>query len=297
MNKTLKNISLLTVAMAIASSSLIAQEEVLHIDLNLFADFNYDVDTLNVKEYVENQKGINLTDHEFENDYPIFEGAANYDVYGFGSFEYDFGTLDVAPTFDLGEKYDWEFSILGDWGYYTEVSTDNGTVQDSDFGNIDIEFPIAQTSVSEVTFSLTGLSPQDFIAEIVGFFAPLPSSGTFADLITAINSIHGLGLGWPLVSIDPSDIEYDASFDMQFGYVDVALNDVFSIPNGQNGPVPAGPIDTYLDSLLYANAGFDIDIQIKASRQNQSVPDTGSTAILALFGFVTLFAAKRRLNR
>ncbi|EDY84033.1 hypothetical protein VDG1235_3660 [Verrucomicrobiia bacterium DG1235] len=285
MIQLLKRTLTLAVA-ALTCSAAFADEEVLHIDLDLFLDFNYDVDGFNVKEYIEDRDWYTYTDTEFEDDYPIFDGAADYDVYGFGSFEYDFYNFDVGPTFDLNEKYDWEIWIESEAGFIADVDTGSGIEEYDGYDYFYDEFEVEETSVSDVT-GIIGLTPEDLVAEIVAFFSPLPGSGTLADLLTALS----LPTTLPLVSINPTTIEYDTSFEMPFGYVDVALHEPFVIPTTPVSPPTS--IDYLLQSLAYVNAGADVDIHIRAVRQ---VPDSGTTGILGLLGFTLLIAAKRRFQ-
>lgn len=269
------------------SGTTLAQEEVLHLDIGLFADFNYDVNEFNVREYIEDGSPFLFADDdEFVDEFPIFENK-DFLVNGFGSLGYDIYS-DIASDFDINEKYNWEIFVDAEWGHDIEFQIPGGTDFDDNYDFFYDEQYIDDISVNDVTFDFLGLSPDELVDEILTYLAPLSSAGTLFSLINELNTFNSANINWPLESIDPATIDYYTEFGPNLGYIDVVLNQPFSVA----GIVGPSNIDMQLASLISANAGGYAGIHISAVR----VPDAGTTGLLAFASLGALLAAKRRFS-
>ncbi|MBC2604589.1 hypothetical protein [Pelagicoccus albus] len=269
-------------------------EETLHIDLGIVADFNYDLLGFDAKEYVEYLSGP-MTDQEFEDLYPIFRGASDYYVNGFGSLEYDFYNTAIDSSFDLGEAYDWQVSVTGAWGVEGMVSTPEAPFFEyfgASEGDLEFEFSIPGVAAVDL-FQLTSLDSLELATSFSALLAAVPGSEGLNDALTLAGS--ALALLPVITGPDAVDVYADAGFP--YGFIDIAINGPLSIPEGPDGPLLNGPLPEFINALDYLTALGIFDISVSATRNGEgthTVPDATSTMVSALLGFLVLILIRRR---
>ncbi len=210
----------------------------------------------------------------FEADYPVFALTDDYEINGYGELDYFINAFSVSPSFSAGETYRWDISIDFDYQYGFETS--NGAPMDyGDSGSFAFSEDFTADELSQLAFGSSA-------AEVAYALSMLPASGTFGnalDLVTYFASgIVDVPTG---LTLTDDQIKYYGDFSAPSGYLDIAVD----------SPI-AGLESMYADGY----ASLSLTATRTGGAPSSSVPDSGSTGLLACLGLGVLAFARNRFG-